>query len=284
MPEQPASLRMPSSSAAVLAAPSLLALIGYALAALRDDRPVLLAALALGWIAHGTAVLVDILGVGTGQTGARFGFAPALSITVWMVIAVYGIESRLLPMIGVRRSVATLGLATVALVWAFPGSARVHADYAWSPLHWILGFASYGLFGAAVLHAVLWRQADSRLRLKTGTPPGAGGASGGWSLGMPLLKLESLTFGFVIAGFVVLSATLLLGITFPTPWHWSHKTVLSVLSWLVFCMLLVGRHAFGWRGRTAIRWLYLGSGLLMLAYVGSRFVLEVLLHRPPANY
>ena len=56
----------------------------------------------------------------------------------------------------------------------------------------------------------------------------------------------------------------------------------SILGWLVFAGLLAGRRAFGWRGPKATRWLYAGAALLLLAYVGSRFVLEVVLHRPPA--
>ena len=63
---------------------------------------------------------------------------------------------------------------------------------------------------------------------------------------------------------------------------WDHKTVFSVLAWLVFAVLLAGRARFGWRGRQATRWLYTGTALLLLAYVGSRFVLEVVLHRAPS--
>jgi ABC-type uncharacterized transport system permease subunit len=100
--------------------------------------------------------------------------------------------------------------------------------------------------------------------------------------GMPLLRLERLTFRFVGAGFVVLSLALLLGAWFASPWRWDHKAVFSILGWLVFASLLAGRRAFGWRGPRATRWLYAGAGLLLLAYVGSRFVLEVLLQRPPA--
>jgi ABC-type uncharacterized transport system permease subunit len=61
--------------------------------------------------------------------------------------------------------------------------------------------------------------------------------------------------------------------------RWDHKTIFSILSWLTFAALLVGRHYFGWRGKRAVRVLYAGSGLLLLAYVGSRFVLEVILGR-----
>ena len=63
------------------------------------------------------------------------------------------------------------------------------------------------------------------------------------------------------------------------PLKWDHKTAFSVLSWLVFAILLVGRARFGWRGKRAVHVLYIGSGLLLLAYVGSRFVLEVILGR-----
>ncbi len=64
-----------------------------------------------------------------------------------------------------------------------------------------------------------------------------------------------------------------------TPLKWDHKAAFSVLSWLTFAILLVGRARFGWRGKRAVRVLYIGSGLLLLAYVGSRFVLEIILGR-----
>ena len=62
-------------------------------------------------------------------------------------------------------------------------------------------------------------------------------------------------------------------------WHWDHKRVFSVLAWIAFATLLLGRARFGWRGRKAVRVLYAGSVLLLLGYVGSRFVLEVILRR-----
>jgi ABC-type uncharacterized transport system permease subunit len=103
--------------------------------------------------------------------------------------------------------------------------------------------------------------------------------------GLPLLTLERLTFRFAAAGFVLLSATLLAGLVFSDelygrPVRFDHKTVFSVLAWIVFAWLLLGRARFGWRGRKAVRVLYTGSILLLLAYAGSRFVLEVILKRP----
>ena len=143
----------------------------------------------------------------------------------------------------------------------------------WLPLHWALGIASYGLFAMAVVHAWLMTRAERDIR--QAADPHAG---------VPLLTLERLTFRFATAGFVLLSATLLAGLLFGETLYgasvrWDHKTVFSVLAWLVFAALLMGRLRFGWRGRKAVRVLYAGSLLLLLAYAGSRFVLEVVLGR-----
>jgi ABC-type uncharacterized transport system permease subunit len=250
------------------------ALMAYALAALRSERALraLRWALAVGWVAHALALVLDTAGLGSGLEGARFGFAPALSATLWLVLAVYAIESRFVPLPGVQRWLAALGALAVALMLAFPGEVRAQADSPWMPLHWVLGIASYGLFGAAVLHAGLLSHAERQMRIHRGALPPT-------PLGMPLLRLEKLTFRFVAAGFVVLTAALVLGWWFADPWRWDHKTVFSMLAWGVFAGLLAGRRAFGWRGRKATRWLYTGAGLLLLAYAGSRFVIEVLLRR-----
>ena len=261
-----------AASTLPLAVPSVLALIAYTAAAGLDERhgAVLRAALLVGWVAHALAILIDIAGIGSADVVPRFGFAPALSVTVWLVLAVYEIESRFVPLPGARRTLALLGIAVVALAWLFPGELRAQLASRWVPLHWVLGIASYGLFGVAVLHGVMLNRAERQMRQAT--------ASGG---GMPLLRLERMTFSFVTAGFVVLTAALLLGAWFADPWRWDHKTVFSMLGWVVFASLLAGRRAFGWRGPAATRWVYAGAGLLLLAYVGSRFVIEVLLHRGP---
>jgi ABC-type uncharacterized transport system permease subunit len=258
----------------VLWVPSALALVAYAAAMLwRDESsgPWPHRLLFAGWVAHGVATAIDMAGFGSAVSGARFGFAPALSATLWLVVAVYAVESRWVPLPGARRTLAGLGLIAVGLAMVFPGEFRPQAASSWAPLHWVLGIASYGLFGAAVLHAVMLDRAERQMRLRTTV-----------GAGMPLLRLERLTFQFVTAGFVLLTATLVLGWWFSRPWHWDHKSVFSVLAWLVFACLLMGRQTFGWRGRRAVRGLYAGVVLLLLAYAGSRFVLEVLLKRPIA--
>ncbi len=248
-------------------------------------------ALPLGWALHGVLLALDVGGWGRVGAGARLGFGPVLSLTVWLVLAVHAVESRLLPLPAVRRVLAGAGALAVLLAWGFPGEMRPPTS-AWAPLHWALGVAAYALIGAAALHAWMLDSAETAMRSRatsatagpTSATAGPTSASVGPTpapLGLPLLRLERLTFGFVDAGFAVLSAALVLGALSAAQWRWSHKTVFSVLAWAVFALLLWGRHARGWRGRRATRWLYVGAALLLLGYAGSSFVFEVLLGRSP---
>ena len=249
---------------------SLGAALGYAALALGHTRlgeTAIRALLALAWLLHGAALVEGLLG-----NPPRFGFAPALSVTAWLVLTVYSIERLVYPQLKARWSLALLGTAAVLLAWWFPGQLHAALRSPWLPLHWALGIASYGLLAAAVVHAWLLRRAEAAMRQATPSDEP-----------VPLLALERLTFRFVAAGFVLLSATLVAGAWFADHlqggWSWNHKTVFSVLSWLTLAVLLWGRWRLGWRGRIAARMLYLGAGLLLLGYVGSRFVLEIVLHR-----
>lgn len=257
----PASVALTVAAAAAYALP--------AAAAARLSEKAARMALLAAWVLHAAVLAWSLLG-----DTPRFGFAPALSVTAWLVLTVYAVESQLFPQLQARWALAALGGAAVLLALAFPGTPLHVAASPWLPLHWALGIASYGLFAASVVHAWLMMRAERTMR-----------SAGEAQAGLPLLTLERLTFRFAGAGFVLLTATLLAGIFFSEVlygrgWRWEHKTVFSVLSWLAFALLLLGRLRFGWRGRKAVRGLYVGALLLLLAYVGSRFVLEVVLGRP----
>ena len=261
-----------------------LAVLAYLLPVLLQQLAALprRAALLLAWSLHGAALLMGLLGLGG---GARFGFGPAVSMMAWLVLTVYALESKLYPQLQAQRALAVLGAVAVILGLAFPG-ASLHAKASlWLPLHWALGIASYGLFAAAVVHAWLMTRVEAQIRQ---------GLQG--DAGLPLMTLERLMFAFVAAGFVLLSATLLAGWFFGEAlygsvnggdvadkatgaWRWNHKTIFSVLSWAIFAVLLTGRWRLGWRGKRAVHMLYAGAAMLLLAYVGSRFVLEVILQR-----
>lgn len=256
----PAGVALTLAAAAAYAVPA----AGASRLSERGARRALLAA----WLLHGATLLWSLFG----ET-PRFGFAPALSVTAWLVLTVYAVERQMFPQMQARWALAGLGAAAVLLALVFPGTPLHVASSPWLSLHWALGVAAYGLFAAAAVHAWLLQRVERSMR--QASEPEAG---------MPLLTLERLTFRFATAGFVLLSATLLAGILFSEmlygrAWRWEHKTVFSVLSWIAFAALLLGRARFGLRGRRAVNVIYIGSLLLLLAYVGSRFVLEVVLGR-----
>ncbi|MDP3700026.1 MAG: cytochrome c biogenesis protein CcsA [Hylemonella sp.] len=247
---------------------AVLAALAYAALAWRLSPVAAWRTVVLAWVLHGLLLGWSLLG-----DTPRFGFAPALSVTVWLVAAIYAVEIQLYPQLQTRWALSVLGTGAVLLALLFPGQALQASASAWLPLHLALGIASYGLFAVAVVHALLMLRAEERIRRATDPQSG-----------LPLLTLERLTFRFVTAGFVLLSATLLAGLLFDellygAAWNWSHKIVFSMLSWAVFAILLIGRARFGWRGWRAARLLFTGAGLLLLAYVGSRFVLEIVLGR-----
>ena len=231
--------------------------------------------LVVPWLLHASGLAFALFGSQDGVM--RFGFAPALSVTVWLMLTFYILEQHWFPRLQTRWTLMAIGASVVLIAAVFPGVPMHTNASPLLPLHWALGIASYGLFAAALVHATILSQAEKNMRMAVDA-----------SVDVPILTLERLTFRFVWAGFVLLTATLLAGWLFGdslyganTSWRWDHKTVFSVLSWATFAVLLVGRQRLGWRGRTAIRFLYAGTGLLLLGYVGSRFVLEVVLGRAP---
>jgi ABC-type uncharacterized transport system permease subunit len=252
---------------------SVLAAAAYAWPAVRATHMGQSAARAwvvLAWMVHGALLAWGLLG-----EPAYFGFAPALSMTAWLVAAVYAIESQIFPQLQTRWALCALGAGAIVLALVFPGNALPETASVWLPVHLAFGVACYGLFGTAVVHAWFMTRTENRIRLAEDPHSG-----------LPLLTLERLTYRFVAAGFVLLSATLLIGFLFgdvvyghANAWRWNHKTIFSVLSWLTFAVLLIGRAQFGWRGKRAVRVLYTGSVFLLLAYVGSRFVMEIILGR-----
>ena len=240
----------------------------------RWERAAILAPLAL----H-TWLIYDMLWL---QPELRFGFGQALSMTLWLAVIIYWIESRFLELEGMQAPVLALAAVCVALPAVFPGLASPPAAVMHSVefrLHLAVAMSAYGLFTIAALHALLMTLMERRLH---------GGAIAGPLAALPpLLTMERLLFRVILAGFAFLTLTLVTGIVFSETlfgkaMKFDHKTVFAIASWFIFAALLAGRHFYGWRGRTALRWTLAGFVALLLAYVGSRFVLEVILQRAAA--
>lgn len=138
-------------------------------------------------------------------------------------------------------------------------------------IHIITSLIAYSLLSIAALQSIMLYLQDAQLHKKHAT---------GFIRALPPLEtMEKLLFKMIGVGFIVLCVSLGTGLFFIEDLMSQHKTVLSIGAWLLFAVLLWGRWQFGWRGRTAIRWTLTGFVLLLLAYFGSKFVLEIILHR-----
>ena len=143
-------------------------------------------------------------------------------------------------------------------------------------IHLLIAMLAYSLFTIASLHVLLMALLERRLHDGTLTHV--------LQKLPPLLTMEALLFRIIWAGFVLLTLTLVSGVVFSEelfgkPAQFNHKTAFGMVSWLIFAALLAGRHVYGWRGRVAVRWTLAGFLTLVLAYIGSKFVVEVLLGR-----
>jgi len=211
----------------------------------------------------------------------RFGFGQALSATLWLAVLVYWFENLFYRLEGMQPLVLGIAAVCTPLPALFPGlETPAYAHTVEFRLHLTLAIAAYSLLTIAALHALLMSVIEKRLH---------GGGLGDELTGPlaslpPLLTLETLLFRILGAGFVMLTLTLATGIAFSETlfgkaFQFNHKTLFAVLSWAIFGLLLAGRHFYGWRGRRALRWTMVGFIVLLLAYVGSRFVVEVILGR-----
>jgi ABC-type uncharacterized transport system permease subunit len=205
--------------------------------------------------------------------GINLGFFTALSL-VSAFITLFTLVSAL------RHPIEIIGIAVMPIaaltVSADLATTSVHLLPPGSPggliFHVVSSIIAYSILGLAALHAIVLSVQNSFLHKHQ---PG-----GLIRLLPPLKTMETLLFDAIIIGFVCLSLSLVSGMIFLENMfaqHLAHKTILSILAWLVFAILLAGRWLAGWRGRTAIRWTLGGFISLMLAYFGSKFVLEVIL-------
>ncbi|MFS8977269.1 cytochrome c biogenesis protein CcsA [Cupriavidus necator] len=220
-----------------------------------------------------------------------FGFAFALSAMLWLGVGIYWIESFFFSLAGLGLIVIPVALVASLMPLAFPGSQIL--GYAARPLfklHFIIANVAYGLFTLAAFHAFLMLLAERRLHGFRHAParpsePQPSQWLGRWlDLLPPLLTLEKLLFRLIGAGFVLLTLTIASGLLFSEElfgraFRLDHKTVFALISWAMFGGILAGRIFRGWRGKVALRWVIASFGILLLAYVGSRFVIEVVLHR-----
>jgi ABC-type uncharacterized transport system permease subunit len=207
--------------------------------------------------------------------GLDLHFYSALSLVGAGMSAVTLAIALLRPAANVGLIVFPIALLTLALDAGLARPVLSAAAQDWRiTLHALLALLGFATFGIAAVVAIVLAIQERALR--------AHRVAIALRAFPPLTLVEALLFQLIGTGFGLLSVTLLTGALFVEDLfaqHLVHKTVLSIAAWLVFGLLLLGRWRRGWRGRRAVRWTLAGMALLLLAFVGSKFVLEIVLGR-----
>ena len=231
-------------------------------------------ALYLAW----TAVCIQLLYIAIvfqKNSTFNFGFFSTSSL-IAMIVAL------LLLIAALNKPVEKLGIAIfpiaaimLALELNFADKTQLLSSYNWAmSTHILTSIIAFSLLNIAAVQAILLAIQDQQLKSH---PPKRFIQSL-----PPLQTMESLLFQMLGTGIVFLTISLVSGFLFIDDLfaqHLVHKTVLSILAWLIFTCLLIGRRRYGWRGQTAIQWTLIGFLSLLLAYFGSKLVLELILHR-----
>ncbi|MEM1187217.1 MAG: cytochrome c biogenesis protein CcsA [Pseudomonadota bacterium] len=265
---------MPIAFIAVIAALLYLAAAGIQLAnALQRNTGLSRSVLILAFFAIGLHLAVtwdNILGPG----GVNFGFFPVLSlifvavnIACLVALTWRPLENLLIvlfPLSAVATITATMG----------PDTQTPHALRPGVALHVGSSIVAYSLLTLAAMQAALLAAQDAQLRARRFHGP--------LSVLPPLQLMESMLFELLWAGVLALTLSIATGFLFMEDifaQHLVHKTVLSLVAWILFSVLLWGRHSLGWRSQTAVRLTVMGFTILALAFMGSKLVLELILER-----
>ena len=207
--------------------------------------------------------------------GLNLGFYNALSLVSWSVAFFVILTMLIKPTENLAMII--LPVTAVALFSGFIFSSdRIisDSDNIGLNIHIILSIAAYSLLTLAAMQSVVLAIQEHQLRSKNPVQV--------MRILPPLQTMEELLVQLLGLGFFLLSLSLATGLMFVYDilgQHLTHKTVLSLLAWLFYGLVLFGRWAWGWRGKYLIRLTLSGFILLMLAYFGSKFVLELILHR-----
>jgi len=230
-------------------------------------------ALALGAIVLHAAVLYPGLRL---EAALNLSLTTAFSLVAWIVAVLYVCASLYRPVDNLGVIVMPLAGLTVLVAWIWPAQHPIALSSPWQAAHIVVSLLAYSLLCLAAAQSLLLLAQERGLKQRH---------PGGFIRTLPPMETtETLMFQMIGLGFALLTLTVASGATFAEilfgkPFRFTHHIVLALTAWLVYAILLFGRWRLGWRGRAAIRWTIGGFVLLVLAYFGSKFVLEVLLGR-----
>ncbi len=217
---------------------------------------------------------VGIYGISVKPEGIQLSLFVVSSLIFWVINTVVLLSSLKKPLHNVFIFLLPLSaIAVIAALVSHSRSSIIQLDNKLAS-HVVLSVLAYSLLTIATLQALLLAYQNRQLKTKAGLH----------SLRYlpPLQTMEALLFEFLFVGEILLTLSIITGFIFLEnifAQHLVHKTVFSIAAWFVYAFLLIGKYKLGWRGNTAIRWTLAGFLFLMLAYFGSKLVLEIILRR-----
>jgi ABC-type uncharacterized transport system permease subunit len=263
-------------NATALATLSICAYLASTLLIIRhiDQSHIQRTTLYLAWTAVCTHLLYTAI-IFQQNNGFNFSFFSTSSLVAMIVALLLLIAALNNPVEKLGIAIFPIAAAMLALELNFADKTQFVSRYNWAmSTHILTSIIAFSLLNIAAVQAILIAIQD--LQLKSHPPKRFIQSL------PPLQTMESLLFQMLGAGLVFLTISLVSGFLFIEDLfaqHLVHKTVLSILAWIIFSGLLMGRSRYGWRGQTAIQWTLIGFVSLLLAYFGSKLVLELILHR-----
>jgi len=234
---------------------------------------------------HRTSIKLAWLGVGLHSTytvlniqnhgGFNFSFSSTASLAALVIslLLLFAAQDKPVAKLGVL--IFPVAAAMLILDVSYPTRPHPLINHNWQmSTHILTSILAFSLLNIAALQAILLAIQDQQLRHHHPKR---------FMLALPPLQaMESLLFQMIATGLLFLTASLISGFFFIEDLfaqHLVHKTVLSILAWIIFSALLIGRVRYGWRGQSAIQWTLIGFTSLLLAYFGSKMVLELILKK-----
>ncbi|MHB0776883.1 cytochrome C assembly family protein [Halomonas sp. WWR20] len=224
----------------------------------------------IGLLAVACHAVVVVVSVG-GASGLHLGLFESASLIGWLIALLLLIVSLFKPVLNAAAGLFPLAALTVLAVVGLPSAAVESGLSAGIVFHILTSVVAFSLFTIAAVQAVLLAFQNHALKTRH-------------TLGIvqvlpPLTSMERLLFELIWSGMLLLTASIISGFIFLDnlfAQHLVHKTVLSIIAWLIFAGLLSGRHWLGWRGARAVRWTLVGCAALLLAFFGSKFALQII--------
>ena len=203
------------------------------------------------------------------------GFYNALSLVAWLIVTIATFTAVVKPVESLLIIIYPLAVIVLVLQYYLHDPGRPDSLLSFGlQFHILLSLVAYSLLAIATLQAFMLYIQEYTLRNKHFT--------GLFNILPPMQTTESLLIQLIMIGFFLLSLSLASGLMFIHnifAQHLAHKTVFSIFAWFVYGILLWGRWRLGWRGITVVKWALGGFSLLLLAYFGSKMVLELILKR-----